>query len=262
MARKARESSGTGIYHVMLRGINRQDIFLDEEDYHRFIRLLYQMVFPTDEVSGRQLPARCVFYAYCLMSNHVHLLIRESEEGLASVVKRIAVSYAQYYNKKYQRYGHLFQDRYRSEPVNDAAYFFTLMQYIHQNPVAAGITKDVSSYRWSSWGEYERACSGIQEICSIGHVLSRMPKDELSELVNTLLPATHSILDFDSGNSFKTDDEVKNFISCRFGIDAVNVPLLSRDRQEDILRQAKEFGATFRQLVRITGISYSIVRRV
>ena len=80
--------SGTGIYHVMLRGINRQNIFEDVEDYTHFLQLLYQMVCPTNE-KGQPLPPRCTFYAYCLMTNHVHLLIRESSEPLSSVIKRI-----------------------------------------------------------------------------------------------------------------------------------------------------------------------------
>jgi REP element-mobilizing transposase RayT len=261
MARRPRESSGTGIYHVMLRGINRQNIFDDEEDYSHFISVLYQQVCPTDEITGKPLPSRCIFYAYCLMSNHVHLLIRESSESLASVIKRIAVSYAQYYNKKYIRFGHLFQDRFKSEPVNDNAYFFTLLQYIHQNPVAAGISVDVAGYRWSSWGEYERAGVGIQEICCTKHVLARMPLDELREFVKTLLPATQAILDFDSGNGFKSDEEVKDFLSTRFSIKAMDVQVLNRDKQDEILRELKEYGATLRQLVRLTGLSFSVVRR-
>ena len=73
MARQARVVSGTGIYHVMMRGINRQNIFEDEEDYTRFLELLLQMVCPVDD-NGHPLPSRCTFYAYCLMTNHVHLL--------------------------------------------------------------------------------------------------------------------------------------------------------------------------------------------
>ncbi len=261
MARTSRELSGTGIYHVMLRGINRQNIFNDDEDYERFVKVLYQMVYPVDEVTGKPLPARCMFYAYCIMSNHVHLLVREASEKLASVIKRIGVAYALYFNKKYIRYGHLFQDRFRSEPVNDSSYFFTLLQYIHQNPVAAGISKDVASYQWSSWSEYEATAPGVQKICNTSHVLKRMPIDDLRELVNTLLPATESILDFDYGTSSKTDDEVTDFISSRFGLEPMNVQLLSRDKQNDILSQAKAFGASFRQLVRLTGLSYGVIRR-
>ena len=80
MARQARVVSGTGIYHVMMRGINRQNIFEDEEDYTRFLELLLQMVCPVDD-NGCPLPSRCTFYAYCLMSNHVHLVI-SSKIGL------------------------------------------------------------------------------------------------------------------------------------------------------------------------------------
>ena len=127
MARQARVVSGTGIYHVMMRGINRQNIFEDEEDYTRFLELLLQMVCPVDD-NGHPLPSRCTFYAYCLMTNHVHLLIRDGAESLAAVIKRIGVSYAQYYNKKYIHFGHLFQDRFKSEPVNDNGYFFTLLR--------------------------------------------------------------------------------------------------------------------------------------
>ena len=145
MARQLRKQSATGIHHVILRGINRQMIFEDAEDYRVFIHYLHQVVRPKDE-QGQSLPAYATFYAYCLMTNHVHLLIREGAENLSSSVKRIAAAYARYYNNKYQHYGHLFQDRFKSEPVNEADYFFTLLRYIHQNPVAAGLFGDVASY--------------------------------------------------------------------------------------------------------------------
>ena len=260
MARRSRESSGTGIYHVMLRGINRQNIFDEEEDYHHFLKLLYQMVCPVDD-NGKPLPSRCVFYAYCIMSNHVHLLIRETSESLSSVIKRIGVSYALYYNKKYLRFGHLFQDRFKSEPVNDNGYFFTLLRYIHQNPVAAGICEDVAGYRWSSWGEYERTGNGVQTICSTKPVLLRMPIDELRELVYEPLPKTLAILDFDTSCSVKTDEEIKEFFVGTFGLmHPTDIQSYDRERQKDILRAVKDFGGSIRQIVRLTGISFTIVR--
>lgn len=260
MARRAREISGTGIYHVMMRGINRQNIFEDDEDFTRFVELLFQMVCPVDD-NGKPLPPRCIFYAYCLMTNHVHLLIREVTESLSSVIKRIGVSYAQYYNKKYQHFGHLFQDRFRSEPVNDNAYFFTLLQYIHQNPVAAGISTDIGSYKWSSWGEYERTGNGIQTICNTKAVLARLPLDDLRALVNELLPKNTMILDFDSGSSVKTDEEIKEFLSNNYGLEKpANLQYYAKERRDDILRDAKVFGGSIRQLVRLTGISFTIIR--
>ena len=246
MARRAREVSRTGIYHVMMRGINRQYIFEDTEDYNRFVAILYQMVCPVDD-NGKPLPSRCIFYAYCLMTNHVHLLIREASENLSSVIKRIGVSYAQYYNKRYLHFGHLFQDRFKSEPVNDNAYFFTLLQYIHQNPIAAGITTDVNSYQWSSWGEYERTGNDIQTICSTKAVLARMPLDNLRALVNELLPKTTMLLDFDSGSCVKTDEEMKDFFASNYGLEKpMDLQLYDKERRDDILRDAKAFGGSIR----------------
>ena len=122
MPRQERLQSATGIYHVMLRGINKQDIFEDDEDYIQFLKILNGLVDRHDD-DGHILPAHCTFYAYCLMTNHVHLLIRERDELISESIKRIGVAYARYYNHKYERNGHLFQDRFRSEPVNSIEYF-------------------------------------------------------------------------------------------------------------------------------------------
>ncbi len=80
---------------------------------------------------AEQVSSFCIFYAYCLMSNHLHLLIQEREDSVSNIVKRIGVTYAHYFNKKYERNGHLFQDRFRSEPVDNIEYFVTLLRYIH-----------------------------------------------------------------------------------------------------------------------------------
>ena len=106
MSRQIRKKSGTGIYHVMLRGINRQDIFEDDEDYLQMTSILRGQSERYDE-KGHLLPPYCTFYAYCLMSNHLHLLIQEREEAISDIVKRIGVTYAHYFNKKYERSGHL-----------------------------------------------------------------------------------------------------------------------------------------------------------
>ena len=102
MPRQARKQSGTGIYHVMLRGINRQDIFEDDEDYYQFIITLDRMRVKYDD-NGIPCGSNCTYYAYCLMSNHFHLLIRERDEKVGDTVKRIASSYVYYYNRKYGR---------------------------------------------------------------------------------------------------------------------------------------------------------------
>ena len=90
MPRHSREKSGTGIYHVMLRGINRQDIFEDEDDYRKMIFFLRGLVERTDD-NGLRIQPSCHIYAYCLMSNHLHLLVKEKDEGVSDAVKRIGI---------------------------------------------------------------------------------------------------------------------------------------------------------------------------
>lgn len=173
MPRQPRQTSGTEIYHVMMRGINRQNIFEDQEDYVRFLTFMQQMLEPLDDLGNRQ-PPLCTFYAYCLMSNHVHLLIKTHHEHIGATIKHLAVVYAMYFNHKYSRAGHLFQDRFKSEPVNDMAYFTTLLRYIHQNPLKAGIVQNVSDYAWSSWGEYTGSIPPALSLCATNAVLKRI----------------------------------------------------------------------------------------
>ncbi|MDO4866392.1 MAG: transposase [Clostridia bacterium] len=144
MPRSARRLSATDTYHVMLRGINRQQIFMDDEDYRRFVRTLSDC----KQLSGFEL------YAWCLMPNHVHLLIHVRNEPLEKIIKRIGSRFVWWYNMKYERVGHLFQDRYRSEPVEEDAYFLTVLRYILQNPMKAGLEKVPGSWPWSSYAHY------------------------------------------------------------------------------------------------------------
>ena len=120
MPRTARKKSNSGIYHIMLRGINRQIIFEDDEDRVKFIATL------------KHYKQKCGFnvFAYCLMDNHVHLIIKVNNESLESIMKRIGVSYVYWYNWKYKRSGHLFQDRYKSEVIEDDSYLLVLSRFL------------------------------------------------------------------------------------------------------------------------------------
>jgi putative transposase len=144
MSRQARQRSESGIYHIIMRGINKQIIFEDDEDREKFIGYLqyYKNI------------ASYTIYGYCLMDNHIHLLIKEGKEPIGHTMKRIGVSYVAWYNRKYDRIGHLFQDRFKSEVVETDKYLLTVLRYIHQNPVKAGKEKSVENYKWSSYAEY------------------------------------------------------------------------------------------------------------
>ena len=128
----------------MLRGNERKNIFLDDEDKLYWLEILSRI-----KERGR-------FYlqAFCLMDNHLHLILSEGSEDVATVMKRINVSYVSYFNKKYRRVGHLFQDRFKSEAIEENDYLLALTRYIHQNPVKAGLVKHMGDYKWSSYNGY------------------------------------------------------------------------------------------------------------
>ena len=99
--------------------------------------------------AGAPIPAEV--YAYCLMGNHVHLLLREGSEDISRMMKRIGIRFASFYKWKYQYSGHVFQDRFRSEPVNDDKYFLAVYRYIVLNPVKAGLAGEIGEYPWCSY---------------------------------------------------------------------------------------------------------------
>lgn len=144
MARLPREHSASAIYHIMLRGNEKRNIFYEDEDRTRFL----------DTLRVKKVENEFEMYAYCLMNNHVHLLIKEHTNSIARVMKCINVSYAFYFNKKYNRVGHLFQDRFRSEVIERDSYLLTAARYIHNNPIRAGIIDLPGKYEWSSYGCY------------------------------------------------------------------------------------------------------------
>ncbi|WP_394238320.1 transposase [Niallia oryzisoli] len=142
--REARIKSKTGVCHIIWRGSNRQKSFHDDQDWIKFLDILkkYKITY------------QLAIYAWCLMGNHVHLLIKAGNEDISITMKRMGISYAKYYNWKYNTTGHLFQDRFKSENVETTSYFLTVVRYTHQNLVKAGIINRVDEWKWSSCRSY------------------------------------------------------------------------------------------------------------
>ena len=252
MPRKARIKSETGIYHLICRGINKQNIFEDEEDKQRFLETLAHY----KSLSGYSL------YGYCLMDNHIHLLIKENKESVDQVIKRISSSYVYWYNQKYQRCGHLFQERYKSEVVETDAYFLMALRYIHQNPVKAGITQSASEYLWSSYHNYV----GIEGITDIEFALETFSSDKTV--------ATKLFIEYTNENNadecldcrekvIVSDQEIMKYLS-EMGITTISqLQRLNKEQRDNVIRKIKEKdGITIRQLARITGISKSVIDRL
>ena len=200
MSRQPRVSSGTEIYHVMMRGINHQNIFEEPEDYYQFINTLDRLRVLYDDL-GLPCGTSFTLYGYCLMANHFHLLIREREDTIGNIVKRIASSYVYYYNHKYLRDGHLFKERFKSEPVNDMEYFTTLLRYIHQNPVKAGIVTEVKDYEPSKsviHGLFSNvflsttSSNGLMNLCLVMLVILMVMKNRHSTDTPTKKPGKSS----------------------------------------------------------------------
>ncbi|MDD2215255.1 MAG: transposase [Eubacteriales bacterium] len=168
MPRHQRILSKTGIYHVMMRGNERKNLFAGEEDKLRFLDTLF----------AKKDETRFFLYAYCLMDNHVHLLVREGPEGLATMMKRINTSYAYYFNQKNHRVGHLFQDRFKSEPIENERYLLAVTRYIHNNPVKAGIVKKPERYKWSSYNSYLNPYLPESKIVDTEFILSILANDQ------------------------------------------------------------------------------------
>lgn len=250
MPRTTREKSSTGIYHVMFRGVNHQIIFEDDEDCIKYLETLktYQ------QKSGYTI------YAYCLMSNHIHLLIKEKTEDLGLTFKRIGASYVHWYNWKYNRRGHLFQDRYKSEVVENDRYFLTVLRYIHQNPLKAGIVKDISDYRWSSYNEY----LGETEICDIDFAYNMFSADRMKAISLfkefNFAQNQDSCLDYDQ-NIRINDAEASAFIkSISFVNNPTEVQCLEKEKRNGIIKACKEKGLSLRQIERLTGVSLGVIR--
>ena len=114
------------IYHVINRGNNRQAIFLEEADYRRYLDVVYRF----------KKKYEFQLYAYCLMTNHVHLLIRVSEKGsISKFMQKLTTAYSMYFNNKYKRTGTLFEGKFKAEHINKDTYLKYLFSYIHLNPI-------------------------------------------------------------------------------------------------------------------------------
>lgn len=141
MARKNRKWFPGAIYHIMARGNYRQNIFKDDEDFKVFLVLMQD----AKTKYGFKL------HAYCLMTNHYHLLLETEQTEIWKIMKRINQIYAAYYNEKYRLTGHLFQGRYKSCLVENDSYFLQTSRYIHLNPVKAKMVPRAEAYPWSSY---------------------------------------------------------------------------------------------------------------
>lgn len=250
MPRAPRKKSESGIYHIIMRGINRQIIFADDEDCRKFL----------DTLEKYKDVCEYKIYAYCLMGNHLHLLLNEGKELLEQVMRRICGSFVYWYNRKYDRVGNLFQDRYRSEPVEDDKYFLTVIRYIFQNPVKAGLVTSIEKYRWSNYSEYV----GVNRMTDVDFALGIFGAERkkaiygFREYINK--PNDDVCLDMEEKRCV-TDEEAQKTVQNLYKINSpTEIKGFAPAIRDTYLRELKEkHNLSIRQIERITGINRGII---
>ena len=173
MPRTARLKGPQCTYHIIVRGNNRGNLFNDDEDRLRYLTTLKRFKVKYD----------FLLYAYVLMDNHVHMIINSNNEDISKIMQSIEISYTYYFNKKYNRVGHLFQDRFKSIIINDDSYIVNLSKYIHNNPKRARLVPYGSDYIWSSCRAYTSFGYDGLKILDTGFILGYFSKNvKLSKL--------------------------------------------------------------------------------
>lgn len=217
MARKAREKSTSGIYHVLIRAISDVTLFTDDEDYEFYANFFSEL----------QQKEYGVFYAYALFPTHVHLLVKEGSEPIGQTIKRIATSYSYFYNVKYEHYGPIHLDRFKSQPVESKEFYLKVLDFI-----------------------------GSQDTEKKAILTNSIPSLPQTDPV-PLDARKAAIIDFKEREKRITDSRLLAYLQSEHNFTNAG-EFLQRDakEQEEVLIQAKKKGASIRQLVRITGCSY------
>lgn len=235
--------SPTGYYHVVMRGVNRQNIFFDDQDRKCFLELLHKY----------QNQTKTKIVAYCLMNNHVHILLYSEE--LADFVKKVSASFVFRINKKYDRIGHLFQARYISKIIDKESYLLTATRYILRNPQRAGICS-AEDYPWSSFSSLDG-----KGFCDI-HLISTLAGG-MEALVQFICTESEDDEENITTGESIDDSKVVNLIRQISGLEnpyqIVNLP---KKDLENILLQLRNYKISIRRISRITGISRRIIEKI
>lgn len=248
MPRKPRILAASSIYHIVIRGLDRQIMFENAKDYLKYLEILdlYK--------------SECKFelYAYCLMSNHVHLLLKTGAFSLETIFRKINTHYACWFNMKYQRTGHLQQERYYSEPVEDANYFLNVIRYIHRNPANAGLeAKPGASYPWSSIYEY---MNDDYKLINSNEVFSIHEKENILDYQAE--GCNNECLDIDKAPRRLPDDVAKEIICSIAGIEnTISFQETELKKRNAFIKEFHKQGISVRQINRLTGISKGVIQR-
>lgn len=247
MVRSTRKIAESNIYHIVSRGCGKQIIFEEDDDRNVFLRIV-SIGLRTYSVE---------MFAWCLMDNHIHLLLHAPMKQISLFMQSINSKYAMYYNKKYERTGHLLQGRFISEPIYNESYLMSAVRYIHFNPQKAGICP-MKHYRWSSYHEYLGSSHFITHefvIEVFGGMKNFVAFHEDNGVYDPFIDLDRGRKRIDDASTIEIAQQVLG--SRQLG----TIAGLDKQLRDNALCSLKEANLSLRQIERLTGISKSIVGR-
>ena len=252
MPRKKREYSLTDVYHVIFRGNDKQDIFYDDQDRYVFL----------DRMQITQDKFKYDIFSYCLMNNHIHMVIKVKDDLLSKSMHNLGIRYSMYFNKKMDRRGHLFENRYLSKKVENLDYFLNVCKYVHRNPENAKVEK-TEKYKWSSYQDYIKNTRKIINSKILLHYFN----DDLKEFIKYTLEDNKNNLDkyaeYEIINKI-SENELIDIIKTKFDVqNASDVSLVNKYEREKIIKKLAYIdGTNINQLARITKISRYEIKKI
>ncbi len=242
--RKARDFGSSGYMHLIVRGISRQALFEEKEDYLFYLRQLRRIS------SEENISLLC----YCLMENHVHLLVFNSSGNISRMMNRLGTVYAKYFNKKYNRVGHLFQNRYLNENIYNDTQLLTVFRYILNNPVKAGICP-ADRYEWNSYRFYGDSAS-FPDTSQLEALIG--DRSAFAAFMNT--PANDEACQ-NIERTDRSDEWAKITIAQTLHKNGTDLQQMCRSDRNEALRKLKQQGLSIRQIERLTGVGRNIIQR-
>lgn len=259
MARKARIRSSLNLYHVIIRGINKQDIFIDNQDKNKLMK----------ELSIAKEKFNFKLYAYVIMPNHLHMIIKESDTSISKIMHRIQLSYSEYLNIKYQRVGHVFQGRFTSKNIEDEEYLKYVIRYVHLNPDKVKIEK-YNAYHWSSYNQYieKQKSNNLVDTRDILKLFGNNEKDAKENFIKyhkekSKYNYKNEEVEFELMNKLD-DSTIIRIIVEEMKIDNIyEIQKLNNQYRNEILKDLLSIkGTTAKQISRITGVSINIIQKM
>ena len=248
MTHRVRLVSEGRVYHVTARGVGRQIIFERDDDRQDFVDSMWK-------IKGE---CGVEVLAWCLMDNHVHLMLRGRMEDVSRMMHRLLGGYAMRFNARYGRVGHLFQGRFGSKPIEDDGQLLATLCYIHLNPTEVGA--DYESYPWSSFGAYVGA-EKPADTALIRDILG----GEDAFLVLHRNAVRQGVADGNSGKARRrlSAEEAREVIRNVLGeLSPYELKTLDKERRDGYIAELRRAGMSIRQIERATGISRGIISRV